>query len=115
MLSGEASFVELVLRMLVALLLMAPLVWFVTRAYARKSLFRVGGRSLKIVESISLGPQRSLIVVEAAGRYLLLGLSTGRIVLLREFSSEEWGSARDGERESARDEERARESDQVKE
>jgi flagellar biogenesis protein FliO len=48
-----------------------------------------GGRGpLKVVARLSLDPRRSLVLVDAAGRYLLLGLGDGAPALVAELEAE---------------------------
>ena len=66
----------------VAAALVVVLALIVALAYGaqRLKLGRVvGGRHLKLVETLPLGPRERLLLVEVGGERLLLGLSAGRI------------------------------------
>lgn len=48
-----------------------------------------GGRNLRVVEGLALGPQRAVYLVEAAGRYLILGSTAHSVTLLAEITDPE--------------------------
>ena len=43
------------------------------------------GRNLRVVEAVSLGRQRSACIVEAGGRWFLLGVADGGVSLIEEL------------------------------
>ena len=47
----------------------------------------VAGGGLRVVAQLTLEPRRSLYVVEAAGKYLLLGVGEGTMALLGELDA----------------------------
>ena len=50
---------------------------------------RGGGSRMRILDRISIGRDQQLLVVQAGGRYLLLGSSADRLTLLTELTAEE--------------------------
>lgn len=80
------NFPGLALRVLLALLLLLPAAYLVTRAYA----FRVGKtrlwRSLQILEAANLGPGRSLYLVRVGERLLVLGVTAHSVSLVAEIT-----------------------------
>ena len=48
-----------------------------------------GGSRMRILDRISIGRDQQLLVVQAGGRYLLLGSSADRLTLLTELTAEE--------------------------
>ena len=71
---GEMS--QVVAALVVVLALIVALAY----GAQRLKLGRViGGRHLKLVETLPLGPRERLLLVEVGGERLLLGLSAGRI------------------------------------
>lgn len=50
---------------------------------------REGGSRMRILDRISIGRDQQLLVVQAGGRYLLLGSSADRLTLLTELTAEE--------------------------
>lgn len=88
--SGEAqSLTWELIRAVLILLLLIPLAYLATRAYAKRT--HGGGRSgvLRIVEVVPLGTGRSLVLVDLAGHLLLLGVTAQQIQLLTEISSDD--------------------------
>lgn len=67
-----------------ALCVVCALAVGVLRAFGRR---REGG-VLKVVARLSLEPRRSLYVVEAAGRHLLVGVGDGPMAVLAELDAE---------------------------
>ena len=50
---------------------------------------REGGSRMRILDRISIGRDQQLLLVQAGGRYLLLGSSADRLTLLTELTAEE--------------------------
>ncbi|MGI6657753.1 MAG: FliO/MopB family protein [Desulfobulbus sp.] len=78
------------LRMGWALLVVVGLILilYAMTVMARKRPFgrQAGGQSITILETRAVSPRASLILVEARGRTLLLGLGSGEIRLLADLS-----------------------------
>lgn len=62
--------------------------YFATKYLARRGLNRSGNKNLKIIESVSLGIDRSLLLVKVGEQYLLLGSTQKNITMLSEIDSE---------------------------
>lgn len=58
--------------------------YFATKYIARKGLNRVNNKNLKIIETISLGIDKTLLLVKVGEQYLLLGCTQKCITLLTE-------------------------------
>lgn len=59
--------------------------YFVTRFLASKGFKQVNNKNLKIVETINLGIDKSLLLVKVGEQYLLLGSMQKRITMLAEI------------------------------
>ena len=84
-----------VLGILLALAMVLLGSYFVTR-WAGTGLYgRIGaaggGQHLRVLERLPLGRDQAIIVVQAAGRYFLLGSSPSGFSLLAELTEEEGG------------------------
>lgn len=79
----------LLLQTLLALGAVCLLAYVVLR-YGVKRLYGLGkpGQLLNIVERLPLDPQRSLFLVEVAGRYVLLGTSESGVRFLTDVDGE---------------------------
>ncbi|MCB1217218.1 FliO/MopB family protein [bacterium] len=72
-------------------------------------LARLSKRSMKVLETVSLGPGRQIMIVETASANLVLGVTSGGINLLQSLPTDPAGLSRDSvediiSRESAADE-----------
>lgn len=79
-----------VARMGVATLLVCLLAVLVLSLLRRRGVGTRGSvpSSLRVVAQLSLEPRRTLYVVEAAGRFLLVGVGEGPMAVLAELSAE---------------------------
>ncbi len=76
-----------VVQVLLVLLLLAPLVYVVTKLYGKRSPFGAHGRLMRIVESVSVGPGRAICLVEVPGnRFLVVGVTAQQINVLTELN-----------------------------
>lgn len=83
---GLFSWYEVV-QVLLVLILLAPLVYLVTKLYGKRGPFAVQGRIMRIVESVSVGPGRSICLVEVPGnRFLVVGVTAQHISILTELN-----------------------------
>lgn len=95
-----SSFVARLQGMLLVLTLVSLLVWAVLRLLA-PSMTGMGRRPgsnrklLNVLERQSLGPGKGLLVIEVAGRHLLLGMTEQSIQTLGELTAEEVRAARE--------------------
>jgi flagellar protein FliO/FliZ len=98
------SYGGLLLRTLLALAIVVALVWILLRwGLRRLAPGAAKGRALRLVARQPLDGRRSVVLVEAAGRYLLLGVAEGSVRLLGELDSREVDAAlREAEETSAR-------------
>lgn len=73
------------LRLLVAMAIVVPLAYFAARLFSRRAA-GAGGRVLKVLEAVPLGPNRGIYLVEAGDRILVLGMTPEQVNLLTEWS-----------------------------
>lgn len=81
--AGESVLVEL-LRVLAALVVVVPVAYLSTRLLGGRMRGRRGG-VMKLVDSLPLGPQRGLHLVQVGERLFLIGASEREISLLAEM------------------------------
>jgi len=93
--AGESVLVEL-LRVLAALLVVVPAAYLSTRLLGGRMRGRRGG-VLKLVDSLPLGPQRGLHLVQVGERLFLIGSSERQISLLAEMDQTSPVRLADGE------------------
>lgn len=86
---GGDGLLEAALRVAVALAILIPLVVVATRFAARPFGIRASGRSLRLLESLAIGPHRSISLVEVGGRILVVGATPEHISLLAELTDPE--------------------------
>jgi flagellar biogenesis protein FliO len=75
-----------------ALLLLAAVAGAATWVYKRQGMKGLGGakaQKLALVERLSLGPQRELLLVKAGGKLLVVGSQANQLSLLTELPTEE--------------------------
>lgn len=77
---------DALVRVALALLVLIPLVYLVTRLYGRRLSMGRTGRALRLVDTVVLGPNRAVYVVEAVDRLLVLGATAQHISLLAEVT-----------------------------
>jgi flagellar biosynthetic protein FliO len=65
--------------MVLALVIVVPGAFFVTRWYGKR---HTGGQDLRVKEALSLGPNRAIYVVEWKNKSYLLGVTNQAISLL---------------------------------
>ncbi len=62
--------------------------YYVTKFIARKGLNTSGNKNLKVIETVHLGVDKSLLLVKVGEQYLLLGSTQKTITLLTEVNKE---------------------------
>ena len=77
---------SLLLRAAVALLVLIPLIYGVTRLYGKRVAMGGRGRALRVVDALALGPNRAVYLVEVGDRILVLGATAQHISLLAEVT-----------------------------
>lgn len=65
------------------------LCFFTTRKLGRMELAKGGGRYIHLLDRTMLGQDKSIALVKAGGKYLLLGIASSRISVLAEFEEEQ--------------------------
>lgn len=74
------------LLMVVAVL---ALCYFTTRKLGKMEPVRGTGRYIRLLDRTMLGQDKSIALVKAGGKYLLLGIAASRISVLAEFGEEQ--------------------------
>lgn len=97
--------IEYVVRMVIALIVIAPLAWLVTTWVANKSAVSQSQRSMKIVEAVALGANKKIVLIEVAGRLLVVGVSQRDVRLLTELPAQAQAVEQKGGREGLEREE----------
>ena len=81
---------------LIAIVVVIGLAYWFTRYIAGGAMLRTFGMpkngQMKVLEQIQLGKDQRLAVVQAAGRFLLLGVTPQNLTVLAEFTPEEAAS-----------------------
>lgn len=83
-----AGYGELMLTSLLVLLVVCLVAWAALKWLGRWMEGRRVGTGVTVVGRVPLEPRRSLYVVEAGGRRLLIGSSEGGVTLLTELEAE---------------------------
>ena len=75
-----------VLLALLCFVLILYLAYFATKKMGRRLSFKgVRNKNIKIVESVSVGQNKALLIVETAGKTLLVGVTQNEITLVSEL------------------------------
>jgi len=86
---------SLILRLVAAFTVIGAVLFTfrIVAGYARSAAPRARGRrALRVIESLALPGAASVHLLEAGGRYLLIGRSAASLVLLAELSGESVGT-----------------------
>lgn len=86
---GSGELWGALLRLLMALVVILPLVYGVTYLYSRRMTAGRSGRALKVIDAVHLGPNRSIVLLEVAGRVLVIGVTPHHIATLAEVTDPE--------------------------
>lgn len=76
-------------RLAVALLVVLPLAYGMTYLYSRRMTASRSGRALRLIDAVHLGSHRSIVLLEVAGRVLVIGATPHHIATLAEVSDPE--------------------------
>lgn len=78
----------LFVRLIVTLALVLVLVYVVLKyGLARRPLFRPGGRRMKILEQLPLGPKAFLSLVNVGGKYFLIAHMDNGVQVVKEYET----------------------------
>lgn len=77
------------LRVVLALAILVPAAYLVTKAFSRQASRWAKGRAVRVIDTAVLGPNRSVHLVEVAGRVLVVGATPEQVTLLSEISDPE--------------------------
>jgi len=85
-LTGKIGTVIIVLIIFILILYLA---YFVTKKLGRRlSVRAVGNKNIKILETISIGQHNAVMIIETAGKTLLVGVTQNQISLISELDSD---------------------------
>ena len=91
--SGVSSVGYVTVALALVLALIYGAAWLLRRV---KSFNSVTKSSLNIVEAISVGPKERVVLVRVKGQEVLLGVSPGRVNVLKDLGTVEETSSQDG-------------------
>lgn len=78
-----------VIIVLIIFILILYLAYFVTKKVGRRlSVRAVGNKNIKILETISIGQHNAVMIIETAGKTLLVGVTQNQISLISELDSD---------------------------
>lgn len=81
---------ETALKLIGALIIILPLAYLATRLYALRLAGSRRQRALRVVDAITLGPQRSIYLVEVGDRILVIAATQRHMTLLSEIQDEQF-------------------------
>jgi flagellar biosynthetic protein FliO len=85
-LADASTFFSYFLSVFIALGIVLLLAWITLRLLAgRMAGLGTGGKNIRVIETMPLGPKRSLHIVEVGEKVFLVGSSDGGITLLSEL------------------------------
>lgn len=87
--STAPSFLALVLRLLLVLVLMAGGLWTLRWLKARRPVTLQDERPMEVLSAVSLGARRQAVLLRVSGKVWLLGLGEGGVRPLGRFSGAE--------------------------
>lgn len=77
-----------VLIALLAFVLIIYLAYFATKKMGKRlSIKGVGTKNIKVIESVSIGQNKAIVIVEVGGKTLLLGVTQNEITLISELDN----------------------------
>lgn len=80
---GMSGVWEVALGLIVVVIAILAVGWFMRRLYPGAM---TGTQALKVLAALSLGPRERLLLVDAGGTHILLGVTTQQITALHHFS-----------------------------
>lgn len=80
---GMSGVWEVALGLLVVVLAIVAVGWLMRRLYPGGT---TGTQALKVLAALSLGPRERVLLVDAGGTHILLGVTTQQITALHHFS-----------------------------
>ena len=86
--SSWLSTISYMISLLFVFALIAGLAYFTSKFLGNKLSFRGQNKSTKILETLPLGPNKCIYVVEIAGSVMLIGVTDKEINLIKEITDE---------------------------
>lgn len=78
-----------VLMVILVFILILYMAYFATKKLGKRLSFKgVGNKNIKIIESISVGQNKAIMIVQSAGKTMLLGITQNGINLISELDEE---------------------------
>lgn len=65
------------------------LAYVCTRYIGKSTRFRGQTRNIKLIDQLAVGQDKSIAVIKTGGQYLLIGIASSQITVLRELDGEE--------------------------
>ncbi len=77
------------IMVLLVFVLILYLAYFATKKLGKRLSFRgVGNKNIKIIESVSLGQNKAIMIIQSGGKTLLVGMTQNEIRLISEIDGE---------------------------
>lgn len=78
-----------VLMVILVFILILYLAYFATKKLGKRLSFKgVGNKNIKIIESISVGQNKAIMIIQSAGKTMLIGITQNGISLISELDDE---------------------------
>lgn len=78
-----------VLMVILVFILILYLAYFATKKLGKRLSFKgVGNKNIKIIESISVGQNKAIMIIQSAGKTMLIGITQNGINLISELDDE---------------------------
>ena len=76
----------MIVQTILALCFVLILAWGMFRIFGRNMRSRMQGRYMRVLDEISLGPNRGIVVVEVGGKAFIIGITDHQISMLGELN-----------------------------
>lgn len=78
-----------VLMVILVFILILYMAYFATKKLGKRLSFKgVGNKNIKIIESISVGQNKAIMIIQSAGKTMLIGITQNGINLISELDEE---------------------------
>jgi flagellar biogenesis protein FliO len=89
--TASSSLTALALRSLMLLLLLVSAIFLVRHFLGKRLTATASSRPMEVLNALSLGPRRQVMLLRVSGRVLLVGAGEGGLRTLARFDGEEAG------------------------
>ena len=88
--SGKlGGYARVVSTLLIVIALIVVTVFVLRKKYGIKTSLRKGKKRIQIIEHLSMGVKKSIVLVKVPGKHLLIGATNDRIGLISEIANED--------------------------